>query len=273
MEGKNILQVVKLIKEDKAYKVEAQRAKENQKLKDRAAFYKCKKTCTCHKSKCDASGLKECSSCHNILQSICGKAACQKNRKRPIMIYPSAVGSSNACGRVNQENDTDSESGNDYSEDEFESESESMQEQDSERCDTLEQAVQSMKETWRFLSPPNAESTIIKKWYAVCYQGKRSETLFVAKASRRFLKDKDGPVDSILMKCLKPKIGSGNILEDTPKHLPADEATFSISDVIAGPLEVIPKGATQFIVLCYENVKSKFELVKKIDRTCLVAQI
>ncbi len=129
------------------------------------------------------------------------------------------------------------------------------------------------KETWRFLSPPNAESTIIKKWYAVCYQGKRSETLFVAKASRRFLKDKDGPVDSILMKCLKPKIGSGNILEDTPKHLPADEATFSISDVIAGPLEVIPKGATQFIVLCYENVKSKFELVKKIDRTCLVAQI
>ncbi|CAB4012717.1 Hypothetical predicted protein [Paramuricea clavata] len=37
-----------------------------------------------------------------------------------------------------------------------------------------------------------------------------------------------------------------------------------------GPLEVIPKGATQFLVPCYENVKSQFELVKNIDRTCLV---
>ena len=41
------------------------------------------------------------------------------------------------------------------------------------------------------------------------------------------------------MKCLKPKVGSGTVLEDTPAHLPPDESYFNLSDVIAGPLEVI----------------------------------
>lgn len=117
MEGKDMLQVVKSIKQEKARKVEAQKAKENQKVNDREAFYKCKETCTCHKSKCEASGLKECSSCHNILRSVCGKAACRKNGKRPLMIS-SAVGKTNTCKSVNKECDTDdSASSNDNSED------------------------------------------------------------------------------------------------------------------------------------------------------------
>ena len=40
------------------------------------------------------------------------------------------------------------------------------------------------------------------------------------------------------MRCLKPKVGMGTILEDTPNHLP-DIAMFKLYDVIAGPLEVI----------------------------------
>ena len=35
-------------------------------------------------------------------------------------------------------------------------------------CDELEQAVHTMKDTWRFVSPPNEESNVVGKWYAVC---------------------------------------------------------------------------------------------------------
>jgi len=63
------------------------------------------------------------------------------------------------------------------------------------------------------------------------------------------------------MRCLKGKIGSGNILDDTPKHLPADEANFTISNIIAGPLQVDPKGVSQFVVTNYEKIKSHFEII------------
>ena len=86
MQGKDMLQVVKSIKEENSRNAEAKKANKNQKLNDRAAFYKCKETCMCHKSKCEALGLKECSSCHNVLRSIRGKVGCWKNGKRPMMI-------------------------------------------------------------------------------------------------------------------------------------------------------------------------------------------
>ena len=50
------------------------------------------------------------------------------------------------------------------------------------------------------------------------------------------------------MHCLKPKVGSGNILEDTTSHLPPDEIHFPLCDVIAGPLHVFPKGSTRLEV-------------------------
>jgi len=39
------------------------------------------------------------------------------------------------------------------------------------------------------------------------------------------------------MTCLKPKVGLGNILEDTTKHLPPDQGMFDPWDVIYGPFE------------------------------------
>ena len=73
----------------------------------------------CHKSKCEASGLKECSSCHNVLRSIGGKVGCRKNGKRPMMIYPSVGREINVRQSVNKENDSkDSKSSSDSSEDE-----------------------------------------------------------------------------------------------------------------------------------------------------------
>ena len=107
MQGKDMLQVVKSTSEEKSWNVEGKKAKKIQKLNDTAAFYKCKETCMCHKSKCEASGFKECSSCHNVLRSICGKVGCRKNGKRPMMIYPSVGRKINVRQSVNKENDSE----------------------------------------------------------------------------------------------------------------------------------------------------------------------
>ena len=43
---------------------------------------------------------------------------------------------------------------------------------------------------------------------------------------------------SIKVTCLKPKIGSGKIFEETPKHLPPDQDMFNLSDVIMVQVEL-----------------------------------
>ena len=40
-----------------------------------------------------------------------------------------------------------------------------------------------------------------------------------------------------------------------------DETTFDTLNIIAGPLEVTSRGAIQFSLVCYENIKPQFELV------------
>ena len=112
-----------------------------------------------------------------------------------------------------------------------------------------------------------AHENLVGKWFAVCFAGKRGESLFIAKLVSRFLMDEDGPVDCLIMQSLKPKVGSGTVLEPTPSHLPADEFQFKLSDVIAGPLEVNPlKGSTKFDVRKYEEIKHNFLMLKNKDR-------
>ena len=81
---------------------------------------------------------------------------------------------------------------------------------------------------------------------------------------QRFLEDEAGPVDQLLMHCLKPHFGSGIRLQDTPSHLP-DEGLFSLSDVICGPLHVIPHGAEYIDVPDYQKL-----YLKLLDRAALV---
>ena len=42
------------------------------------------------------------------------------------------------------------------------------------------------------------------------------------------------------MENLKPKIGSGTILESVLRHLGRDISVYPLYNIIAGPLEVIP---------------------------------
>ena len=79
--------------------------------------------------------------------------------------------------------------------------------------------------------------------------------------------DENGPVDSVIMRCLKPKVGSGIILEDTPSHLLPDESHFPLCNVIAGPLEVSPKGSTRWEIPMYNELKAHFDIVSQLNRT------
>ena len=109
------------------------------------------------------------------------------------------------------------------------------------------------------------EADIIGKWYAVCFQTKRKPSLFVGKICRRFLIEEDGDVDKVEIRCLKPKIGQGTTLEDTPEHLP-DIGLFKMEDIIAGPLQAVPMKGNKFNVPEYESIKDRFAIVSKLNR-------
>ena len=126
--------------------------------------------------------------------------------------------------------------------------------------------AQKLPKVWRFLSPPNHQETLLGNWYGVIYEQGEKKILFIVKLLDRLLHDKDGPVQSFRTKCLKPKCGSGNVLKDTPKHLPDDIDNFCLSDIIAGPLTVIPEGSQKFEVPNYEKVGKLFNQASKVDR-------
>ena len=58
--------------------------------------------------------MKECSVCHNILKSTCGKAACKTDGKPPKMILPASSCKQN----IKRKLDWDDESNNEYNSDE-----------------------------------------------------------------------------------------------------------------------------------------------------------
>ena len=86
---------------------------------------------------------------------------------------------------------------------------------------------------------------------------KRSRKLYIGRLLRRFLLEEDGKVESIEMRCLNPKVGSGTVLEDTPDHLP-NIGVFKIYNIIAGPLKVD--------IHNYEAVHDLFRDVSDLNR-------
>ena len=131
-----------------------------------------------------------------------------------------------------------------------------------------EAAVSQLKKVRGSLDSSTPEEEILGNWYAVVYAGKKSMSLYVAKILRRFLIGANGPVDSILMRYLKPIAGSETRLQATPERLPPTDAHFKLEDIIAGPLEVITVGGSSVLyeVPKYNELKNLFEVVNKIDR-------
>ena len=125
-----------------------------------------------------------------------------------------------------------------------------------------------LHETWCRLSPPIKESEIVGKWFAGIYETKRSRRLCLGQLMKRFLKDENGDVDTIEMRCLKPRVGLSTVMEDTPDHLP-DIGIFKIQDVIDGPLEVLPLRVKKWDVPHYERIAAHFREVSDLDREAL----
>ena len=77
--------------------------------------------------------------------------------------------------------------------------------------DEISSDITELQNTWAVLSPANPEPK--GKLFAVEYRDlKRRGQLLVAKFLNRFLEDEGGPIDSLEMKNLKPKLGSGMVL-------------------------------------------------------------
>ena len=69
-------------------------------------------------------------------------------------------------------------------------------------------------------------------------KGSKKQALFVSKATHHFLSNENGKAFAQEMESLKPKIGSGTILESVPQHLGRDISVYPLHNMITGPLEV-----------------------------------
>ena len=148
---------------------------------------------------------------------------------------------------------------------EMEDESES----DSSNIDEDPDPIKKLRATWKSLSPPVAEESVLGKWYVVVYSTKCAGQLFVSKIMKNVLDDENDAVDSLKVCCPKPKVGSGTLLDNVPSHLP-DICLFNLADVIYGPLEVVPMRAQKFDVPEYQEVVKHFNCVKMLERNTLI---
>ena len=276
MEGKNVLALATKIKEDKEVKEKSRKEALQKKNMQKELFIKCKDKCNCEMEVCNALLLKQCPVCHNVQKSRCGKASCRdENGDKPLMLIPAAATAGTAARsrrnlssrlrEVVTDESSDEEDSEDFSDLDDSEYSGSDVENESMIIDgNLANAVGAMQKTEAWLNLPTKEGDLVNRWFALVYAGKRKKkTLFIAKLLNRFLEDADGPADEFLMRCLKPKVDSGDILEDTPKHLVPDDGRFKLWQFIAGPLEVIPKGSSKFMVPQYPNILSNFRLLEK----------
>ena len=110
---------------------------------------------------------------------------------------------------------------------------------------------------------------ILNKRYACVYQIKNKLHLFIAKSIERFLHDENGPLAALSINSLKPPIGSGNVLESIPSHLPCDIGVFPFQDIFYGPTEVLPMKNGRWSIPELSKIRDAFEKVINIDRNTL----
>ena len=103
------------------------------------------------------------------------------------------------------------------------------------------------------------------KWFGAVYEHKSKCHLYVGKAIRRFLDDEGGPVSSIELDCLKPRIGTGTILESYEDDR-RDLDQFPLYNIIAGPLQVEPLHSRKWNIPSYPSLEDGFKRIIQINR-------
>ena len=95
---------------------------------------------------------------------------------------------------------------------------------------------------------------------------KRKSKLFVGRVLKRFLRDENGPTESLELDCLSLAVGSPEVLEEPPKHLGCDIGAFLAHDIIAGSLDLTIKLSTKWNAPEYPLVVKTFNFVEKMSR-------
>ena len=125
-----------------------------------------------------------------------------------------------------------------------------------------------LRNCWDALSPPIPENDLVNAWYAgIFYGAKKKGTLYLGRITKRFLKEKDGPVDCFEVNCLKPLSAPSNIvLEERPIHLSPDLGLFNSYDIIACPLQSVTYvEGRKWRYMNYHFLYNYYKLVKKLD--------
>lgn len=281
MEAQDILSKVEAIEKEKKEKKTQKEERHQQRNNQKELFFKCKTKCMC-KGVCAAIGLKQCPVCSEVKKSVCGKAACQINGSKPVMIL---FNSKSKTGDDDYDDDADDdfddgdeesdcEGDDEINEDEGnDSEEESASDFGNKVVDNVNERKakspsERLLETWYSLSPPTQEKDIVGKWFAGIWATKKSKKLCIGRLMKRFLDDEDGKVTAIELSCLKPRVGLTTIMEETPSHLP-DIAIFKVEDIIDGPIRALPLKGKKWDIQDYDSIFSYFQEVSKLDRLAL----
>ena len=106
---------------------------------------------------------------------------------------------------------------------------------------TMNECETFLRSCWDVYLPPLPENDLVNAWYAAHFHGaKKKGTLYLGRITKRFLKEKDGPVDCFEVNCLKPLSAPSNtVLEEPPIHLSPDLGLFNSCDIIAGLLQSV----------------------------------
>ena len=91
MKAKNVINVVKEIKERKEITTEQKQETIQKKEEAKQTFLLSKPKCVCKNEKCDAIGYKQCPVCLQVVKSVCSKSRCKVDGWKPTMILSAAM--------------------------------------------------------------------------------------------------------------------------------------------------------------------------------------
>ena len=113
------------------------------------------------------------------------------------------------------------------------------------------------------------KSDVWNKWFTCAYQVKNKLRLLIEKLIKRFQHDENGPIAALNIDCLKAPIGSGNIVESMPLHLPHDIGVFPFQDIFYGLIEVFPMNNGRWSIPELSKIRCFWKRVITIDRNKL----
>lgn len=278
LEGKDALQKALEIEERETQKTQTKDAKDELRNTQTEAFIRCKEQCVCDNTPCSAINLKRCPSCKEVKRSVCSKFKCLSTTgTKPVMLLPAAqlqLKSNKGSKRMKVDEVYSDKSSSD--EDDIES-IQSDHEEDtvssSVRLDVddvnefvdADDPEELLIEIWESISN-KPEVAVVGQWYAAVYAiphtGK--SLLCIGRALRRFLRDENGKASELLLDCLKPRVGRNQLIEEYPEGQ-TDQYMCRVSDIIGGPIRVIPKGRKWHIPE-YDKLMQFYNCVKNIRR-------